>query len=165
MKNVLRWWIVFCSLAGAIGYSYYTGGLQKLVASDESHLAIGLVGVLVVAVVAMGFRFHAANMEVRGRLGAKLDPAEDDIDWYHLLYELFTMVGIVGTVIGGISMFRGIQDALVQSHDKTEAFNGIAVAVAAGLGTSFYATLVGLSGAIVLKVLCQMYHGAFHEKA
>lgn len=77
-----------------------------------------------------------------------------------VLSGMLVSLGLIGTVVGLISMTNGLGatlDSLDQSNDPSSLMSGMR-ATMAGLGTAFYTTLVGaILGSVVLRVLNNVY--------
>lgn len=77
-----------------------------------------------------------------------------------ILSGVLVSLGLIGTIVGLISMTSGLSgtlDSLGESGDATELMSGMRTTMA-GLGTAFYTTLVGaILGSVVLRVLNNVY--------
>ena len=77
-----------------------------------------------------------------------------------VLSGVLVSLGLIGTIVGLISMTDGLSETLNALGDNGKAdglMNGMRETMA-GLGTAFYTTLVGaLLGSVVLKVLNNVY--------
>lgn len=77
-----------------------------------------------------------------------------------VLSSVLVSLGLIGTIVGLISMTGGLSgtlDSLEESGNATELLTGMRTTMA-GLGTAFYTTLVGaILGSVVLRVLNNVY--------
>jgi hypothetical protein len=143
MIGYLKWWLVFlCSLSGlclAVAGGYI-GIMWRLDAYKISFVTLTTYFVVTVFIGRLTWRLSAGDRKAHLRYQEGCDYA----------VTLMTMLGLIGTVVGFMELLS-TSFASLASADMVMAQKSIS-ALTAGSSTALINTLVGLIGAVGLKL-------------
>jgi len=143
MVSYLRWWLVFlCSIVGLV-LAAITGHLAAMWQIDPYKVSSITVATYFLVTVFIG---RLTWRVARGDRAAHLRYQEG----YDYAVTLMTMLGLIGTVIGFMGLLATSFGSLA-SADVAQAREAIGT-LTAGSSTALVNTLVGLVGAVGLKV-------------
>lgn len=143
MIGNLKWWLVFlCSLLG-LGYAFADGHLGTMWRIDVYKVSfVTLTTYFIVSVFVGRLTWRNSRGDRVGHLRYQ--------EGYEYAVTLMTMLGLIGTVIGFMQLLATSFSTLA-SADVATAQTAVA-SLTAGSATALVNTLVGLIGAIGLKL-------------
>lgn len=156
MVSNLRWWLVFLCSVGGLAFAAASGHVAAMWHVDAYKVSFVTLGTYFLVTVFIG------------RLTWRI--SRGDLTW-HLRYQegydyavtLMTMLGLIGTVIGFIGLLATSFSSLA-SADVTLARRAIS-SLTSGSATALVNTLVGLIGAVGLKLqVINLNLAARHEQ-
>lgn len=141
MPVIIKWWFVFCISIAIVVISYLFGIIAEINAKDVTKLSFVIIALYFVETVYLG------------KLAIKKKNKEDienglNTGWF--ISETLLALGMIGTVAGFILMLGGSFVHLDVSN--TESLRDALTAMALGMSTALYTTLVGLIFSQLLKV-------------
>jgi hypothetical protein len=141
MKKVLKWWLTFCLSVLAMVLAYYFGWIDEIYAKDTTKISFAILLLFVVSSLHIGWATYkkSKNQSVRSM---------SNVGWF--LSETMLTLGMIGTVAGFIFML-GSSFENIDTSD-TESLKAALSAMALGMSTALYTTLVGLICSQILKV-------------
>lgn len=134
--SFLRWWLLVCLQGLAIAVAMVLGFHEVLWENDRTKLVFVIGAVWFFSTILIGY-WHHVKSGVRTLLKVG----------FYLSYFCFTL-GLTGTVIGFIFMLGSFQGINVED---TASVQNTLSEMAAGMGTAFYTTLIGLIAGEFLK--------------
>jgi len=139
-KTFLKWWlqssVVFCSCL----FVAYLGFFKEAIINDSSYLCIVIFNLF------LAFTFY--NGYIAYKLDSGMKVKEDDMEPTWFVSELCLALGMIGTVIGFISMLRGFNDI----GDASKSIQKLMSGMSYGMATALYTTLAGLVFGNILKL-------------
>lgn len=140
-----RWFLMLAVVAVSAVALFHFGVAQDIYQTDISKLSLVIFGLYLIGTALAGFSSYRVgthktlthNTEQRLYIG-----------WF--LSEAMMVLGLAGTVIGFIVLFKGNFDNV--SFDNPETIKGIIIAIASGMGVALYTTLVGIFCSLLLKM-------------
>jgi hypothetical protein len=147
MKTVfLRWWLFIVLISVCCVFCYNLGVFKQIFSKDTSYLCNLIYMLFLAGTVWCGWNTWQASNKRNFKINNNLE-----IGWF--ISELCLTIGMIGTVIGFILMFSG--DHLLKINiENTQSMMSLIGAVASGMSTALYTTLVGLICSSLLKVQC-----------
>ena len=141
MKKVLKWWLTFCLSVLAMVLAYYFGWIDEIYAKDTTKISFAILLLFIVSSLHVGWATYkkSKNQSVRSMA---------NVGWF--LSETMLTLGMIGTVAGFIFML-GSSFENIDTSD-TESLKAALSAMALGMSTALYTTLVGLICSQILKV-------------
>ena len=152
MTRMLKWWLFFCVQVVAYGLAWWYGVFNMMYAADFSKISFGILFVHLLGTLWIGSLTRKAE---RG------EPIDDSTGWF--VSEALLTMGMIGTVIGFIHMMDttlAFKAASIDANALKQALGG----VAAGIGTSLWATLTGLIGSLTVKTQMNNLERLLEEK-
>lgn len=138
MKNLtIKLWIVFCLTIFALGVSNFFGVFAMIYAADITRLSFVMIGGLLLTMI------YIFIMVWRNKI-PDLNPL-----WYTA--DLFLSIGMIGTVIGMIYVFAASDLASIDMTNLASV-KQVMIAMAVGVATKLWTTLVGLVCSNILKI-------------
>lgn len=134
-KNMLIWWFFCCLQVFAAIIGYHKGFFSYLAVADVTYISFFIL-------IA-----HTVAFAILGYYTWKKDKSCDESLWY--VSDAQLGLGMAGTLVGFIIMFR----EAFGSNISVENLKNIIDAIATGLGTANWTTLIGLLSALILKAL------------
>lgn len=141
MSTVLRWWMIFCISILSLVILYYTGFYEELKHKDVTHISFLIIAIFLI------------TSSYLGKLSLDKDkgkPVDKGINAGYYIYDLLPILGLIGTVIGFIFMFGG-SFADINMSD-VETVKDALLAMAIGISTALYTTLVGMVCSEIIKL-------------
>jgi hypothetical protein len=141
MNSFLKWWLIFCTSL-LIGYTgYYLGFFQELLDKDVTKLSFVILGLFVLASFMVGWSTwdKSKGKDVTARV---------EVGWF--VSESMLALGMIGTVAGFILMLGSSFESIDTSNQAT--LKDALTAMALGMSTALYTTLVGLICSQLFKV-------------
>lgn len=141
MNGFLKWWLIFCiSLLGAY-IAYHFGLMHQIWESDQTKISFGIMALYVLASLNLGMSTYQKSK-------GKIVQSQINIGWF--ISESMLALGMIGTVAGFILMLGGSFAEIDTSNQETlkEALSAMAL----GMSTALYTTLVGLICSQLFKV-------------
>jgi len=114
---------------------------QELLDSDITRLSFVIVGLFVITSMYMGKAAYNKQHDQDYQTGLWVG---------NYVYELLPILGLIGTVIGFIYMFGGSFSTMDPSDQ--DSVKDALIAMAAGISTALYTTLLGMITSEVLKL-------------
>lgn len=139
--NILRWWLFFCLSIAAAVIVHYFGFFTELYEKDQTKLSFAIVAI-----------YFASSIFV-GKLTldqSKSKNVEQNISVGWFLSETMLALGMIGTVAGFILML-GESFADIDTSNAASLKDALS-AMALGMSTALYTTLVGLICSQLLKI-------------
>lgn len=155
MVGNLRWWLIFLSSVAGLGAAITLGHIETMWRIDSYKISFVTLTTYFVASVFIGFlTWRNSQGDLTGHL-----PYQEG---YEYSVTLMTMLGLIGTVVGFMELLA-TSFASLASPDVAIAQNGIGT-LTAGSSTALINTLVGLLGAVGLKLqVINLNQAAAHE--
>ena len=141
MKKVLKWWLTFCLSILAILLAHYFGWIDEIYAKDTTKLSFVILALFIAASLHVGWATYKKSKNHSVRAAA-------NVGWF--LSETMLTLGMIGTVAGFIFMLGSSFENIDTSN--TESLKSALNAMALGMSTALYTTLVGLICSQILKV-------------
>jgi uncharacterized membrane protein len=141
MSRVLKWWLVFC-ISLVIGYlAYFFGWVDEIYSKDTTKLSFAILAIYVAASLHVGHATFKKSKKHSVRSAA-------NVGWF--LSETMLTLGMIGTVAGFILMLGSSFENIDTSN--AESLKEALTAMALGMSTALYTTLVGLICSQILKI-------------
>lgn len=141
MSKVLKWWLVFC-LSLVMGYiAYIFGWTWEIYTKDTTKISVLIIALYIIASLFVGKLSYENSKN-------KIVEERTEIAWF--ISETMLTLGMIGTVAGFIMMLGGSFAEIDASNPET--LKSALVAMALGMSTALYTTLVGLVCSQVLKI-------------
>lgn len=141
MSIVLKWWLIFC-LSIVAGYvAHIFGWTWEIYNKDSTKISVLIIGLYVISSLFVG-KLSYDNSK-NNLISEKLDAA-----WF--LSESMLTLGMIGTVAGFILMLGDSFANIDASNPDT--LKAALSAMALGMSTALYTTLVGLICSQTLKI-------------
>jgi hypothetical protein len=146
-RAFLRWWLfillvflfnIFC-LANGIFYSIWDNDITKL---SFVILFLFCIQSIICGQQTWAIGFHQNNL-------LKIDKIKENSEVGWFMSDMFLSIGMIGTVIGFISMLGGFSSLDV---NNAETVQGLIKELGSGMSTALYTTLVGLVCSVFLKI-------------
>ena len=134
-KNMLVWWFFCCLQIFVAIVGYHKGFFSYLAAADVTFISFFILIV------------HLVTFLIIGYYTWKKDKSGAEALWF--VSDAQLGMGMAGTLVGFILMFK----EAFTGNVTVENLKPIIDAVASGLGTANWTTLVGLISALVIKAL------------
>lgn len=144
MSTLLRWWLLYCLSIVAIVVSFYFGFFEELLLKDVTYLSFVIIIIYLISSLYIGYTSYCKDKGKNTVRGIQLG---------YYVFDLLPILGLIGTVIGFIFMFG---DSFVAIDiDDTQTVKDALIAMAVGISTALYTTLVGMifSEAIKLQLI------------
>lgn len=134
-QAMLIWWFFFClQIFGAV-IGFHFDVLDMIIAADPTYISLFILCIHAVTVLIIGYYTYKRDL-------SNLEPL-----WF--VSETQLGLGMVGTLVGFIIMFSGaFATGLTAENIKT-----VITAIALGVGTAIWTTLVGLTSGLIIKAL------------
>lgn len=148
LKPVLKWWVIFCTIVFATGYSHLTMDLfSTLNNADVTKLSFIVIGVFYTYMIALGVRLSKYCKNVNNQFCTDELSKVQTHGWF--LSDIFMAMGFLGTLIGFIYMLdlTGLTNA--------NAAQATLVTLTTGMKTALYTTVMALLASIIIK--CTLY--------
>jgi hypothetical protein len=151
-KTFLKWWlqsaVVFCACL----FAAYLGLFKEAYMNDSSYLCIVIFNLFIAFTLYNGY--VAYNLDS----GLKVKPDDMEPTWF--ISELCLALGMIGTVIGFISMLKGFDNV----GDASKSIQKLMSGMSYGMATALYTTLVGLVFGNILKMQAFQIERAIEAK-
>lgn len=132
---MLIWWFFFClQIFGAL-VGFHFDVLDMIIAADPTYISIFILCIHAVTVLIIGYYTYTRDL-------SNIEPL-----WF--VSETQLGLGMVGTLVGFIIMFSGAFAVGI----TPENIKNVITAIALGVGTAIWTTLVGLSSGLIIKAL------------
>ena len=141
MSMFLRWWLLFCTSCAAMFTAYSFGFVDALIAKDVTRLSFAILAVFFLSSMYVVWMTYKRSKGAVVKVGV-------NVGWF--ITELLLALGMIGTVIGFILMLGGSFESLNLSD--TGSVKTALTAMAIGMSTALYTTLVGMVCSQILKV-------------
>jgi hypothetical protein len=141
MKKVyLKWWLLNTAVLVSCSFAFYLGIFKEAYEKDSSYLCLVIFALYIIFAFYSGWIAH--NIDSKKNITEKhLDPI-----WF--VSELCLSLGMIGTVIGFISMLKGFNDV----GDGIRSVQKMMANMSYGMATALYTTLAGLIFGNLLKL-------------
>lgn len=134
-QAMLIWWFFFClQIFGAL-VGFHFDVLDMIIAADPTYISIFILCIHAVTVLIIGYYTYTRDL-------SNIEPL-----WF--VSETQLGLGMVGTLVGFIIMFSGAFAVGI----TPENIKNVITAIALGVGTAIWTTLVGLSSGLIIKAL------------
>ena len=150
-KLFLKWWL-FISLTVIFSvFCFYSGVFHTIWNNDITKLSFIILSLFYIQSIVCGIQtwsvgFYKNNLSsFTNDTAKKMIPLESG--WF--MSDLFLSIGMVGTVIGFISMLGGFAELDV---NNAQTVQDLIKELGLGMSTALYTTLVGLVCSILLKI-------------
>ena len=134
-QAMLIWWFFFCLQVFAAVLGFHFGILDMIIAADPTFISLFILIVHTVTVLIIGYYTYKKDL-------SNIEPL-----WF--ISETQLGLGMVGTLVGFIIMFSGAFAVGI----SPENIKNVITAIALGVGTAIWTTLVGLSSGLIIKAL------------
>jgi len=147
----LKWWLFMAAVTALTAYFIIKGGLVLLWEQDQTKLSILLLVIFIHMSIWCGYKTWRLSRfldrdETEKYLVEKIEGLMES-GWF--ASDLCLSIGMVGTVIGFITMMSGF--ATIDVSNMTTVQDMIK-GLGAGMSTALYTTLVGLICSALLKI-------------
>lgn len=143
-KAYLKWWLLNTAVMVSCAFAIYMGIFKEAYQKDSSYLC------LVIFCLYIMFSFY--NGWIAYNFDKNKKVAEKDLDPVWFVSELCLSLGMIGTVIGFISMLKGFNDV----GEGIKSVQKMMSNMSYGMATALYTTLAGLIFGNLLKL--QAFH-------
>ena len=134
-QAMLIWWLFFCLQVFGLFVGLHFNLIDMVVAADPTHISIFILLIHFITVLLIGYYTYRRDL-------SNIDPL-----WF--VSETQLGLGMIGTLIGFIIMFGGAFSGSISA----ENIKSIITAIASGVGTAIWTTLIGLSSGLIIKAL------------
>lgn len=134
-QAMLIWWFFFCLQAFGLIVGIHFNVIDMILAADPTYISMFILVVHAVTVVLIGYYTFKKDLH-------NLEPL-----WF--VSETQLGLGMIGTLVGFIIMFSGA----FATGITPENIKNVITAIALGVGTAIWTTLVGLSSGLIIKAL------------
>lgn len=141
MSTLLRWWLIYCLSIVSLIVAYYLGFVNELLNKDVTYLSFVIIGIYLISSLYIGYTSYRKDKKKSTTRGLQLG---------YYIFDLLPILGLVGTVIGFIFMFGDSFIAIDISN--TQTVKDALIAMAVGISTALYTTLVGMIFSEVIKL-------------
>ena len=139
--KLLKWWLFFCVITTSTTVVYYLGFFQVVWKSDVTKLSFVIIALFFLTSIAIGLKTWKSKTK-------QLKDTELDSLWF--TSESMLTLGMIGTVAGFILMLGDSFSNIDTSNPET--LKAALAAMAVGMSTALYTTLIGLICAQLTKV-------------
>ena len=139
--KLLKWWLFFCLITTTTTVVYYLGFFQVIWKSDVTKLSFVIIALFFLTSIAIGLKTWKSKTK-------QLKDTELDSLWF--TSESMLTLGMIGTVAGFILMLGDSFSNIDTSNPET--LKAALAAMAVGMSTALYTTLIGLICAQLTKV-------------
>ena len=139
--KLLKWWLFFCVITTSTTVVYYLGFFQVIWKSDVTKLSFVIIALFFLTSIAIGLKTWKSKTK-------QLKDTELDSLWF--TSESMLTLGMIGTVAGFILMLGDSFSNIDTSNPET--LKAALAAMAVGMSTALYTTLIGLICAQLTKV-------------
>ena len=147
----LKWWLFFTIIIVAAIYAASMGLIRTMWENDATKLSFLLFGILTFMSVWCGHKTWKMSKVVDSKEPKRglVEHIEHltEVGWF--TSDLCLTIGMVGTVVGFITMLSGFADLDVSKIDTVQA---LIKELGVGMSTSLYTTLAGLICSLLLKI-------------
>jgi|15BtaG_2_1085339.scaffolds.fasta_scaffold00619_14 hypothetical protein len=141
MNKFLKWWLIFCLSLLFAYIGYYLGFMDEVYAKDSTKLSFVIMALYLAGSVMIGTAtYHKSK--------GKQVSARIDTGWF--MAESMLALGMIGTVAGFILMLGSSFETIDVSNQSS--LKEALTAMALGMSTALYTTLVGLICSQLFKV-------------
>lgn len=134
-QAMLIWWLFFCLQVFGVVVGYHFGVLDMILAADPTYISTLILFIHVTTVLAIGYYTYRKDL-------SNIEPL-----WF--VSETQLGLGMIGTLVGFIIMFSGAFGTGISA----ENIKNVITAIALGVGTAIWTTLIGLSSGLIIKAL------------
>jgi len=148
-KLFLKWWLMILLVAIFTGFCFFSNVFHTVWDNDVTKLSFLILSLFYIQSVICGIQtwsvgYYGENIDIlRGK------DIRESIESGWFMSDLFLSIGMVGTVIGFISMLGGFSSLNV---DDTQTVQALIRDLGLGMSTALYTTLVGLVCSVLLKI-------------
>ena len=139
--KLLKWWLFFCVITTSTTVVYYLGFFQVIWKSDVTKLSFVIIALFFLTSIAIGLKTWKSKTK-------QLKDTELDSLWF--TSESMLTLGMIGTVAGFILMLGDSFSNIDTSNPET--LKAALAAMAVGMSTALYTTLIGLICAQLTKI-------------
>ena len=141
MKSLLKWWLIFCLTLVGMCTCVYFNIHKELYVADVTRLSFLIISIFSCTSVWIGMKTY--------RVGIQQDyNQQSNVGWF--ISESCLALGMVGTVTGFLIML-GTAFANVDVSNAVTLQQALS-AMATGMSTALWTTLVGLVCSLIIKV-------------
>lgn len=141
-KYFLRWWLLFLLISIFTGFCLHQNLFNVIWDNDVTKLSFVIILLLYIQSVLCGFYTWKSGSDK-----SSIESENIESGWF--MSDLFLSIGMIGTVIGFISMLSGFSYLNVED---TQTVQALIKDLGSGMSTALYTTLVGLVSSILLKI-------------
>ena len=139
--KLLKWWLFFCVITTSTTVVYYLGFFQVIWKSDVTKLSFVIIALFFLTSIVIGLKTWKSKTK-------QLKDTELDSLWF--TSESMLTLGMIGTVAGFILMLGDSFSNIDTSNPET--LKAALAAMAVGMSTALYTTLIGLICAQLTKI-------------
>lgn len=154
-KLFLRWWLFIMLISVGVFICWNLGLFDEMWKKDVTKISFIILAIFSYMSAWCGiktWRLSALSVNIRNKTSnrkrSKRIKELSKIGWF--TSDIFLTLGMIGTLIGFIVMFRDAFSALDLSNVKSA--QSVIGNVAIGMSTALYTTLVGLVASLLLKI-------------
>jgi hypothetical protein len=133
--NFLKWWLVFVIQAITLGIIVYFGGMDYLLANDQTFLSFFIIFLWIITSLSIGYNL------------IRKKPVTD-MHWF--ITDSCMSLGMIGTVLGFIIMLSTTLESIDPSN--IESMKLAISQMASGMSIALLTTLCGLVTSLFLRV-------------
>ena len=132
---MLIWWFFFCLQVFGLIVGIHFNVFDMIIAADPTYISMFILVVHAVTVILIGYYTYKKDLR--------------DVEPLWFVSETQLGLGMVGTLVGFIIMFSGAFSVGITPDN----IKNVITAIALGVGTAIWTTLVGLSSGLIIKAL------------
>ena len=145
MRNLLRFTLITSFYTTIMVYAYRHGFFQATYEADFTKISCVIMGII--SLVYLRLLYSACRVDLNPHL---YNSELLSTDWF--LGSVCTKLGLAGTVIGMIYMWKDFASVDISNHVSTLAF---IKDLGAAMSTALYTTLWGIIGQVMIDSQCQ----------
>lgn len=145
-RRIVKWYAGLAICISGLEIAYLNGTLKEIYENDPTKISVGIFLILIWQTFKAGFVLFERN---RTGFKANKDAFKKDIESGWFWSDSVLSLGMVGTVIGFMSMLAGF---ITLDIADPESVQGIIAQLGSGMATALTTTLVGLIASILIKV-------------
>ena len=150
-KLFLKWWLFIILITFFSIFCFFNGILQTVWDNDVTKISFVIIFLFYIQSIICGFYTWSFGAIIgpkrKGLYRIRHLKEKAEAGWF--MSDLFLSLGMIGTVIGFISMLGGFASLDV---DNTQTVQELISNLGLGMSTALYTTLVGLVCSISLKI-------------
>ena len=146
-KLFLKWWLFVGLVSIFSTFCLVNDVFHSIWNNDITKLSFIILTLFYIQSAVCGFQTWSVGFSEDNLLKIKKIKEKSESGWF--MSDLFLSIGMVGTVIGFISMLGGFAELDV---DNAQTVQDLIKELGLGMSTALYTTLVGLVCSILLKI-------------